>query len=165
MDSRERLDEITILSPCPMDWDQMSGDDRARYCTACGKYVHNFARMTSAEAISMLDQLEPDVCGRLTRRADGRLVTADCIFAAEPEPAKTPWQFHIRSLMGIIAGFAAALGIGRLFGEDTSPTPLAQPPPLQRQLLGAIRIRPPVPTPPPSDQSPPPAKSSSPGGR
>ena len=28
MDSNHILSEITISTPCPMDWNQMSGDDR-----------------------------------------------------------------------------------------------------------------------------------------
>jgi len=144
MDDTRRLDEITILTPCPMDWDRMSGDDHVRYCTMCGKHVHDFAKMTRAQASSLLDELEGDVCGRLSRLADGSLVTADCTFV--PEPAKIPWQFNIRSLMGIIAGFAATLGIGRLLAEDTSTTPPPPRAPLLTTIVGKMAPRPPAPS-------------------
>lgn len=154
MDSTQRLNEITILTPCPMDWDQMSGDDRARYCPACGKHIHDVANMTSAQAVSLLDQLDGDVCGRLTRRADGTLVTADTTFSAEPERASTPWQFNIRSLMGIIASVAATLGIGRLLADNAAPAPPAPRTPLLTTIVGKMAPRPLRPAPPPSNQSP-----------
>jgi len=151
MDSTERLNEITILTPCPMDWDRMSGDDQTHYCAECGKHVHDFAKMTSAQAIALIHELDGGVCGRLTRLADGTLVTADSTFAAEP--AKTPWQFNIRSLMGIIAGFAAAFGIGKQLGEDTSTTPPPPRAPLLRPLMGRVMYVPRTQAPSPTSQN------------
>ena len=43
----ELLNQINIPTPCPMDWDGMSGNDRMRFCDFCGKHVYNFAAMTS----------------------------------------------------------------------------------------------------------------------
>ena len=39
MDARVLLSQFTIPTPCPMDWDHMSGDDRARFCERCGKPI------------------------------------------------------------------------------------------------------------------------------
>jgi hypothetical protein len=155
VESTQGLNEITILTPCSMDWDRMAGDDHARYCPACGKHVHDFAKMTSAQASSLLDKVEGDVCGRLTRLNDGKLLTADCTPAAEPEPVYTPWQFNIRSLMGIIAGFAATLGLGRLLADYMEGSP---PPPraaLLTTTVGKVAPRPPVRT---SSQNPSPGQ-------
>ena len=41
MDADDLLGQFTIPTPCPMDWDRMPGDDRRRYCAACGKHVYN----------------------------------------------------------------------------------------------------------------------------
>jgi len=149
MDASRLLGEITISTPCPMDWSRMSGDDRVRYCTACGKHVHDFANMTSAEASSLLRDSDWDVCGRLSRLADGTLVTADCSVATES--AKIPWQFNIRSLMGLIASFAATLGIARLLGEETTPAPLPPRAPLRTPIVGKVAYRPPSPATAPSN--------------
>jgi hypothetical protein len=140
MDSSHVLSDITISTPCPMDWNQMSGDDRTRYCTACGKHVHDIAKMTSAEAALLFRDNDGDACGRLSRFADGTLMTADC--SVPTESGTTPWQFNIRSLMGIIAGLATTLGIARLVADETSTAP---PPPraaLLTHTMGKMVYRP-----------------------
>lgn len=146
MDSSHALSEITVSTPCPMDWNQMCGDNRTRYCTACGKDVHDFAQMTSAQANALLRDNDGDVCGRLSRFADGTIMTAD--FGAPTEPAKIPWQFNIRSLMGVIAGLAATLGIARLVADETSNAtpppnaPLLTRAPFLTHTVGKVAYRP-----------------------
>jgi hypothetical protein len=49
MDANEIFSQFTIPTPCPMDWDRMPGDDRKRFCGACGKHVFNVSRMTPDE--------------------------------------------------------------------------------------------------------------------
>jgi hypothetical protein len=140
MDSSHILNEITISTPCPMDWNQMSGDDRMRFCTACGKHVHDFAKMTSAEADLLLRDNDWDVCGRLSQFADGTVMTADR--SVVPASTKISWQFNIRSLMGVIAGFATTLGIARLLAEDTSNAPPPPRAPLLTRTVGKMVYRP-----------------------
>ncbi len=71
------LDRVRIASPCPADWSAMRGDERTRYCEACGLHVHNVAAMTSPE-IYRLFARPGRTCARLYRRADGTLITGDC---------------------------------------------------------------------------------------
>lgn len=123
MKADDLLGQITIPTPCPMDWNLMRGDDRVRFCESCGKHVYNFAALTSEEAVSLIRAQGGELCGQLYRRPDGTLVTADC--PAEPRPAPRGWQFSIRAIMAVIAGFAALFGITRLFAESQS-----QPPPV-----------------------------------
>lgn len=73
------IDEIDVASPCPANWNEMKGGDRVRFCSDCKKNVYNLSAMTRAEAIALVDELEPDgFCGRFFRRADGTMLTADC---------------------------------------------------------------------------------------
>jgi hypothetical protein len=132
------LNDVMVSAPCPMDWDGMAGGDRVRYCTACGKHVHDFAKMTSAEASALLEDNDWNVCGRLSQRADGTIVTADHSVTAES--SRTPWQFNIRSLMGVIGSFAATLGIGRLLADYMSDRSNTPPPkaPLTTILTGKM---------------------------
>jgi hypothetical protein len=38
------LDRIEIASPCTVEWDSMTGDDRSRFCGQCKLNVYNIAR-------------------------------------------------------------------------------------------------------------------------
>jgi hypothetical protein len=93
------LKQITIPTPCPANWDSMTGDDRTRFCQECGKSVVNLSALTEEEASSLVAERGHDLCAQVTRRKDGSAVTA-----------KPHARFGIRSLMIVIAWIAGALG-------------------------------------------------------
>jgi hypothetical protein len=72
------LDNLRTASPCSAAWDQMPGDDRARFCAACGKHVYQFSAMSRAEAESLIREKEGRPCARLYRRRDGTVLTDNC---------------------------------------------------------------------------------------
>ena len=72
------LDRIAVASPCPMSWNDMVGDDRARFCKQCNLNVYNISAMTRLEAESFIANAEGRICARLYRRADGTILTKDC---------------------------------------------------------------------------------------
>jgi hypothetical protein len=112
MNAKELLDHLTIPTPCPMDWNRMTGDDRVRHCESCGKPVYNISRMTDAAPFLVLAN-EQELCGRVTLGADGILLISDGQTGSQ-QPSRR-WQFRIRSFMALIAGVAATLGFARLF--------------------------------------------------
>ncbi len=73
-----RLEHARIASPCPANWDEMSGDDRVRFCDLCNLHVYNIARLTQKEADSLITNTEGRLCARLFRRSDGTIITSDC---------------------------------------------------------------------------------------
>ncbi len=73
-----RLDDLRIATPCPISWEQMTGDDRVRFCDHCQLNVYNIAELTRTEAESLIASTEGRLCGRLYRRADGSVLTKDC---------------------------------------------------------------------------------------
>ena len=83
MEACRILQTIRIASPCHAAWDQMLGDDRARFCRECNKCVYNIATMSAAEALSLIEETEGRVCMRLYRRTDGTVLTSDCPVGAE----------------------------------------------------------------------------------
>jgi hypothetical protein len=125
MDVDEILAKRTIPNPCSMDWDRMRGDDRIRFCDACGKHVYNITAMTSDEAVTVLSAVRQKGEGRCIRvyhRADGTLTASPCQPALQRRA--TPWQFTIRAIMTAIAGIAAFLGLARwLSPEPKQPKP------------------------------------------
>jgi hypothetical protein len=113
MDTDEILAQFTIPTLCPIDWDEMSGDDRKRYCKTCGKHVYDLTAMSPDEIVSVLAPVREqggELCGRVYRRPDGGLT------APERPPvraARKHRQLSIRSLMALIAAFAAWCGFLR----------------------------------------------------
>lgn len=74
----EQLDRIRVATPCPVSWEEMTGDNRVRFCGECQLNVYNFAELTRTEAEDLLRTAERRICGRLYRRADGTIITKDC---------------------------------------------------------------------------------------
>lgn len=72
------LDRLRVASPCPVGWEQMTGDHRVRFCSMCQLNVYNFAELTQKEAEELLNTKEGRICGRLFRRFDGTVITKDC---------------------------------------------------------------------------------------
>src|SRR4051812_9388977 len=72
------LDRVDVASPCKANWDQMEGDDRARFCSDCKLHVYNLSAMTRAEAESLISGSQGRLCTRFFRRADGTILTQDC---------------------------------------------------------------------------------------
>lgn len=61
MPKRSFLNSIRVESPCSESWEEMSGNERVRFCSHCSKNVNNISEMTPTEAV------------RLVRRSGGRL--------------------------------------------------------------------------------------------
>jgi hypothetical protein len=72
------LDEIRVASPCHARWEDMCGDERARFCGSCQKNVYNLSAMTRAQIETLIREKEGKFCGRFYQRPDGRMITADC---------------------------------------------------------------------------------------
>jgi len=72
------VDQIRVASPCNARWQDMTGDERARFCGQCRKHVYNLSVMTRAQIETLVREKEGKFCGRFYQRADGRLLTADC---------------------------------------------------------------------------------------
>ena len=60
----------------------MKGDNRARHCALCEKHVYNISAMTAKEVTDLVERIENEFCGRLDRRRDGTVLTANCPVSA-----------------------------------------------------------------------------------
>jgi hypothetical protein len=72
------LKNLRIASPCPMNWEQMTGDNRARFCSLCNLHVYNVAELTRKQAVALISETEGRMCARIYRRSDGAVITKDC---------------------------------------------------------------------------------------
>jgi hypothetical protein len=78
MKTLDVINGLEIASPCPASWNAMTGDDRARFCALCEKHVYNIAALTTPEVVALIARTEGNFCGRIYRRRDGTVLTADC---------------------------------------------------------------------------------------
>ena len=78
MNATELLAQVKVASPCPARWEDMSGDERSRFCLQCNKHVYNLSAMSSRDAAELIRAKEGKLCSRFYRRSDGTMLTADC---------------------------------------------------------------------------------------
>ena len=109
------LDELRVASPCSADWDEMAGDERARFCGKCEKNVYNLSSMSRADAESLVREKEGRLCVRFFRRTDGTMLTADCPEGVRRKrlrqrvwAAVSGWAASAALLAGIVSGRARA---------------------------------------------------------
>jgi len=119
------LNQIQVATPCPADWFEMQGDEKSRFCQQCQKHVYDFSAMTWEEGISLIEQKEGALCGRLSRRRDGTLITADCTVGL----AAKARHFRKQCLYGLVA---AIVLVGSLFLMRPRPNRAATDPILAR---------------------------------
>ncbi|HEY4181652.1 MAG TPA: hypothetical protein VGM90_32635 [Kofleriaceae bacterium] len=75
---RAVLDNIYVATPCSMDWNAMTGDERVRACDACDKNVFNISGLTREEAEALIREKNGDLCVRYYQRNDGTILLQDC---------------------------------------------------------------------------------------
>ena len=63
MKATELLAQVKIASPCPARWEDMSGDERSRFCLQCNQHVYNLSAM-SAHAAADLVRAKKASCAR-----------------------------------------------------------------------------------------------------
>jgi hypothetical protein len=56
------LDQVRIGTPCPVPWEAMHGDDKARFCTHCNRHVHNLSAMREDEAQRLICESAGRLC-------------------------------------------------------------------------------------------------------
>jgi len=136
MGADSQLSGYSIPNPCAMNWDEMNGDARERFCAACGKHVRDLTVLSAAKCADVLEHADNGICARLYAGPDGTLTTSAADVAIAPRVR--PLQFTIRSIMGVVAGVAATLGIGRPLA-DRAVRPAPRPPvPVSRTTMGVL---------------------------
>lgn len=99
---RIQLDQITIASPCSVDWNEMSGSDQVRHCGLCEKNVYNLTMMNAAEVSDLFAQRKTLPCIRFYRRKDGTIITQDNCSLFTPVQRNFPLRGYIPLMMGVL---------------------------------------------------------------
>jgi hypothetical protein len=115
------LDNIRVASPCNMDWEQMIGNDRSRFCGQCNLNVYNLSGMSRTEAEHLISNNEGNLCVRYYRRADGSVLTQDCPVGLRA--IKRRLSKIRRSIASAVLSFFAGLGIYEVLSVVTNRHP------------------------------------------
>jgi hypothetical protein len=96
------LESLRVASPCPEKWENMVGDDVARFCARCAKSVFDLSAMTRAQAEEFMRQQVGPTCVTMRRRRDGKVITSDCPVGVRRR------RFGLGVIALTVAGTAAA---------------------------------------------------------
>ncbi len=140
------LDDVRVASPCPADWDAMTGTDQARFCDQCHKNVYNLSALTRAEAEALVLEKEGHLCVRYYARADGTVLTRDCPVGLRAVRARVARKLSyaaallLAGLTGLMRGnVAEAVNVTK---QQAAAQSHAAPPPNWLQAI-AGRLNPP----------------------
>jgi hypothetical protein len=110
MKSEAPTDRVRIASPCKADWSAMEGDDRSHFCRACSKFVYDFSALTSAEVEALVRAKGGQLCARIYRRRDRRMLTADCPVGQRAKRRRNLVALMAAGLGLVMASASGALG-------------------------------------------------------
>ena len=72
------LDNLRVATPCPADWNAMTGDEQVRHCGKCDKSVFNLSGLNREEAETLIVTKQGNLCVRYFQRKDGTILLKDC---------------------------------------------------------------------------------------
>lgn len=120
------LDVIRVASPCTASWDDMAGNDEARFCAQCQKHVYNLSAMSRRRAEEVILRKEGRLCVRFYRRHDGTVLTEDCPVGLRAVRRRLAWIVGLAaSLLVVVLGVTAAFAVGRGRDGGTARGPFA----------------------------------------
>lgn len=61
------MKKIKINEPCHEKWNEMTPDEKGRFCDKCQKSVHDFTNKKDDEIVSIIENSEEKVCGRFRK--------------------------------------------------------------------------------------------------
>ncbi len=140
------IDSLQIAKPCNASWDDMKGDARVRHCGACKLNVYDLSSMTRADATALVQAKEGKLCIRMLKRADGTVITEDCVDRLSDARRAGVSTFAIAlAFTGAMFAAACGVGAGQLGDDEISPEVGTE----MRPLMGEAVMGAPVPVPEP----------------
>ncbi len=154
------LDNVRVAAPCSADWEQMIGNERARFCGQCNLNVYNLSSMTKSEAESFIARNEGSVCVRFYRRRDGSIITDNCPVGLRA--IRRRMSYIGRAVASAALSFFTGLGVYEVFFGSSAldnpwrqevtgmmiatphvfPNPPSSPvePPMPQLIMGRMRV-------------------------
>ncbi len=147
----DKLQSLRIAAPCETAWETMQGEGPGRFCQRCNKHIHDFAQLTPREIQALLRASRGQLCARLTRDAEGRLVTLPARALPPPaNPRRMPQiaAAAVLSLLGLggaacsdrVTALALETDVGTAgIAPGSEPRAGARPAPDRQQRAGGGR--------------------------
>lgn len=67
MSKNSLLEKIEVKEPCAENWDEMTGNNEARFCSHCAKSVNNLSAMTRKRALKIVRESKGNICVRYVK--------------------------------------------------------------------------------------------------
>lgn len=85
---QDLLDRIDVREPCTESWEEMTGNDKVRFCSHCAKNVYDISAYTRERAEKLVRDSAGGLCVRYRKDDSGRVVTAPPRFTQIKRQAK-----------------------------------------------------------------------------
>ena len=118
------LNSVSVAKPCSANWNEMSGDDKKRFCGHCQKHVHNLSAMSGKEAENLLGN-SPNLCVRYSTDSNRKPMTR--------------WQLRRKNARSWLGALLAVLVSGP-YGCEESPGDVMG----DMATTGKVAVQPPV---------------------
>ena len=67
MKKQSFIDSLTVKEPCPEKWDEMTGNERVRFCSHCSKSVSDLSAMSRKQALQIVRESGGNLCVRFAK--------------------------------------------------------------------------------------------------
>lgn len=135
---RRSLPQIQIAEPCPADWSTMTGDDRTRFCEACGLHLHNLSDMRAPDAEELLRcRSAGRLCVRFAVAPDGTPITRDHPQAKLLDYAPSAQRSRLVAMLPFVG---VAIGIATAAVAWLRPRPIVAPPVVMGAMPVVIKV-------------------------
>ncbi|MFB1004463.1 MAG: hypothetical protein QMC70_10060 [Bacteroidia bacterium] len=93
---------IKIEKPCNENWNEMTPDEKGRFCNKCAKSVIDFSILSDQEAIAVLSSSKDELCGRVTSTQ----LNTPFIHFPEPKQSRIPYSKIAANLFFVASAFS-----------------------------------------------------------
>lgn len=117
------LNMISIAAPCSANWNEMTGNDKVRFCQQCSLNVYNLSNMAQDQAEELIRNKEGRLCVRFYRRSDGTILTQNCPVGLQALKKKIACT--ATAIISAVLSFGASFGMfSYLTSKKTTERPL-----------------------------------------
>lgn len=140
------LDNVRVAAPCTVDWEQMVGSEKVRFCADCQLNVYNLSGMTKQEAEHLIVRHEGRLCVRFYRRRDGTILTDNCPVGLRALKRRLSRMASavVSMILSFFAGVLAFSGLretppaARAVQGQMIVSPKYAPPPKREAMMGVL---------------------------